>query len=272
MDQFAPCRLRTTTPVMIMPRAVTFSAAARGRAAAAQLALRREQGRAGLPRPAVRARRPAARRAHADLPPHRARAGARRSRRARSRARSPRSRRAGAPPVLARGQPRRGARLHRRARRGARLLAAARARRSRARSTTSAAGAGVRIARPARPAARALGAATSRCASTRSGCARPTSPCWSATPRGSAPPPAGSRASRSSGRSRDLLDDWRARVVAAPPGPAAREGPAHRRHRLPRQERGARARARAATSCACWRAPRQQPGGLPPTRRSSAAT
>ena len=106
----------------VLPRRSCRSARTRAAAAGSRPtpSSKAAQGRA---RPALRPGGRHARRAARGPSTTRARVAARRSRRARSRARSPRSSVACAPPVLAGRQPRRRARLHRRARRRARLLA-----------------------------------------------------------------------------------------------------------------------------------------------------
>ena len=255
MQRGATCRSREDAPLRpASPYAVS-------KVAQGYLALQY----ALVPRPA--------RRPHAHLPPHRPRP--RRGLRGelvRAPDRGDRGRPAAARAL--RGQPGRGARLHRRARRGARVLAAAGARRSRARSTTSAAGAGVRIGDLLRPAVDVSGRARSRSASTPS-----AAPVRHPRP-GRRPREAprrhrlGAATSRCERTLADLLDDWRgARGPPAPPCRARVEGPPHRGHRVPGQERGPRAsrrrRPRAAPAGARGERPR---GAARPASRSCAAT
>ena len=147
---------------------------ARGRAAAAAVALRVEQGRAGLPRAAVRARLPPAHHPHADLPPHGPAPG-RGVRRELVRAPDRRDRGGPAAPGAARRQPGRGARLHGRARRGARVLAAHGARPA-GRGLQRLQRARDAHRRPARPADRASRGRHRGARRPAEGCARPRSP------------------------------------------------------------------------------------------------
>ena len=189
------------------------------------LALRGEQGGAGRARPPVRPRG----RACASCAPAPSTTpgpgAARPSPRARSRGRSPRSRRGSRPPVLQVGNLE-AVRDFTDVRDVVRAYWVLLEKGEAGAVYNVCSGRGRRDPRSSRPAARGLarpGRDPRR--------PRASAPLRRARPggrprRGSGRPPAGSRRSRSSGRSRDLLDDWTARsATAAPP---RHEGPPHR--------------------------------------------